>query len=482
MKIINWLKKTFRFTETTESDIYGTPVSDRDLNYWNNRPLSPIWQSEIFRDKTQTIRTIQALNKARHLSRYLYETNSNAQGAINGLNRYVIGKGSDVSFQSATKEVDPPVRLTDNVTVFIDEFKWKRKWKLIEREIYRRYLIDGEVFIKLSLDSDGVTKIEFIEPDQVLPPFNENFEGKWSWGINTGDNLSDTQTPIAYNIRNLRNNTEQQVPAQFIKHLKRGSNLNQKRGIPALYPCQDEISGSQKLRYATREGEKVRASIAYVRQHAQASQATITTLQTSLSNGELTRYNQDGSQYDVSYQNIEPGSVQDIPEGMEYQPPPTSSNAEAAASAIKLSLEAVASALEVPYWMVSGDNNSSSYASSLTSESPFLKMVEGEQDVLTDYFDDILTAIIEIGIEQDILPVNTLEQIDLHINLASPVVRNLLEETQRNLLLNQAGQLSAQTWSANEGRDYDAEQANIAKETDYIDKVDGEEEKQNDTE
>ncbi|AMV27360.1 Phage portal protein, lambda family [Gemmata sp. SH-PL17] len=455
---VNWFRGTLK--EASQSDIYGTPVSDYELNTWNGRPLTPVWGPELFPDKLQTIRTLQELNRVRHVSRYLYERNPNASGGINGMGRYVVGCGSAQEVQSTDPDKEAPPALAKAVTALLDEFKKASRWKIIEREIYRRYLTDGECFIELTPMDDGITAVKFVEPDSIVPPEGQSFEGPWSWGILTRPDRPGV--PVAYNVRDYSTNTERRVPAQFIFHLKRGTNLNQKRGLPALTACIDELQGGNKLRYASREGEKVRASIAYVRQFAQAPATAIQSLQSAQASGTFQRSTPNGTQ-DVTYQQIEPGTVQDIPEGLEYQPPPPSPNSEAAAMSVKLSLEATAAALEAPYWLISGDSTASSYASSLTAESPFIKLVEGEQSVLSEYVDDVLTAVIEIAAEQerDNIPMDVLDQIDLHVNYTVPVVRQKLDEAHRNEILRKAKIKSPQTISAEEGLDYEKEQANF---------------------
>ncbi len=454
----NWFRGTLK--EATATDLYGTPVSDNELNTWNGRPLTPVWGPELFKDKLQTIRTLQQLNRVRHVSRILYERNPNASGGINGMGRYVVGSGSAQDVQSTDPDKEAPEQLAKAIGALLDEFKKACCWKIVEREIYRRYLTDGECFIQLTPMDDGITALKFIEPDSIVPPEGQSFEGPWSWGILTDPDRPGK--PLAYNVRDYGTNTERRVPAHFIFHLKRGSNLNQKRGLPALTSCIDELEGGQKLRHASREGEKVRASIAYVRQFAQTPAGPIQALQSANASGTYQVATQNGT-HDVTYQQIEPGTVQDIPEGLEYQPPPPSPNSEAAAMSVKLSLEAASAALECPYWLISGDSTASSYASSLTAESPFIKLVEGEQGVLSEYVDDVLTAVIEIAAEQerDNIPLDVLDQIDLHVNFTVPVVRQKLEEAQRNEILRLAKIKSPQTIAAEEGLDYEKEQANI---------------------
>lgn len=89
-------------------------------------------------------------------------------------------------------------------------------------------------------------------------------------------------------------------------------------------------------------------------------------------------------------------------------------------------------------------------------------MVEGEQDVLGEYVDSILTAVIEIAAEQEQRhPADVLDKIDLHVNYTVPVVQQKLEEA-RATGARLAKIKSPQTIAAEEGLDYDKEQANFA--------------------
>jgi capsid protein len=453
-KIKRFFGRVRETTELSHSEIYGTPIVDRPV-------YGPIYGAELYKENLQTVRTIQELNRLRHISRYLYERNGNAFGAIDGIGRYVINSGSKQTVASTDPDRDPPKRLSFAVTEHLKAFKKANQWKTVEREIYRRYLVDGEVFILLTPNEDGITSLTFIEPDQIVPPEGESHTERWSWGI-----LKSGGIPIRYNVRDYTTNTERQIPAVFVFHLKRGSNLNQKRGLPALTPCIEDLLGGNKLRYAAREGQKVRSAIAYVRQHAQAPVGSIQALQNSVTSATVQR----GDGQTVVFQRVEPGSVQDIPEGLEYKPPPTSADTEAVAVNVKLSLEAVAATLQCPYWLISGDSTASSYASSLTAESPFIKLVESDQDVMSEYVDDVLTAVIEIATEQEVesLPFDTLEKVDLQVTYTVPVVRQKLEETQRNEILRNARIKSRATIAAEEGLDFEKELANFAAEDEQI--------------
>ena len=302
----------------------------------------------------------------------------------------------------------------------------------------------------------------------------ENWEGPWSFGVLTsgdpassdyGQNLAwDTQTVRAYNVNYPLVNRDELVMPQFMFHLKSNVKKNQKRGISSLYSTDEDLRGTQKLRYAAREGAKIRASIPYVREHQQADLAALQSLQESLITATVPRTDQWANQYDVNVQQIEPGSVVDIPESLKMNNPPTDPNADAVERNLKHGVETIAARFNAPAWLVGGASNDSSYASSLTSESPFLRVVLKQQAKQTGYWKAIFKAVLEIAIEQGRLAEGAIERLHIVVKAQNPQARNKKEEADTNLILYQNKVRSLQTWSADLGDDYDEEQARIKEE------------------
>lgn len=434
---------------------------DRIFRY-RGMPLYPIWGNEQKQDRPQTIRTLQDLTWARNLSCYLAEYNPNASGLLRGLVSYTVASGSCVKVVSVDEDDEPPKMLSKKAASILKKFRRVNKWAGVEKEMEERLHKHGEFFLRLYPDEDNVTKARFIEPAQIKPPAGADSEGPWSWGILTDP--GDTQTPRAYNVHDFQTNEDEEVEAQFVIHVKINVPRNAKRGIPSFWACHDELSGTAKLRHATREGEKIRASIAYIREWATASRNAIAALQDENFTDTINRLGDNGTEREVKVQKVEVGSVVDVPEGMKFVAPPDSPNSEAAGTSVTQSLQSVAARFQVPYWIVSGDPDATNFATSLTVESPFTKSIESDQSALVEGEVDLHHRVLEIAIEQNQLPADALDVIEVAVEFPSPVARNRLEETTRNSTLNQAGLLSKATWSAREDLERDTEKANLMQE------------------
>ena len=477
------LDQQLRLSESVTDSIYGTPIPFEQIYSYRGTPLIPLFFREVYQAKGTTLRLVQDFDRSRNLARYAYETNPNAQAVINGLAAYVVASGYDVvvtekkrknNSEGENSEASPEVEQAQDIIdefIEVNELREAADGCPVYDEAFNRSHIEGECFIRLFFDEEGIepTQCRFIEPDNIRPPHGANWEGPWSFGILTagdlansgyGQNLAwNTQTPLLYNVNYPLVDRDETVKPQFIFHLKSNVKKNQKRGISSLYSTDEDLRGTQKLRYAAREGAKIRASIPYVREHQQADLAALQSLQNSLSTAIAPRSTESGGQYDISVQQIEPGSVQDIPESMKMQDPPADPNADAVERNLKHGLETIAARFNAPVWLVGGASNEGSYASSLTSESPFLRTVLKQQAKQTGFWRAVFKAVLEIAIEQGRLADGAIERLHIVVKALNPLARNKKEEADTNMVLHDDGVISIQSWAADAGYDYDEEQA-----------------------
>ena len=107
--------------------------------------------------------------------------------AINGHeNRisYIVGPGH--SYRAAVcKGMDESMDLAMQVQKLLDNFIHENRWQLRQQEIVRRLDRDGEAFLRFFVDRDGMTRIRFIEPDQVATPPALATDPSASFGIQT---------------------------------------------------------------------------------------------------------------------------------------------------------------------------------------------------------------------------------------------------------------------------------------------------------
>lgn len=446
---------------------YGEPFAPRYGDWFSIG--APTANADIFLDRSKAIRNVQQLNLAQNGAEDLAETNPNASGICKAMNHYVVGTGATYNLVSADEDQDPPPALCKKLKRFFKKFVKVNKWKDMERDMERRLLVHGEFFLRLFPDEDNVTKVRFVEPQQVIPPVGESSTGDWSWGIQTAP--GDTRTPLAYNVRDFRNNEDEIVEAMFIIHVKAGVLSNAKRGIPRFLSTEDELRGSSRVRWASREGEAIRRAITHVRKWPETvgkteveamadAEATDFLAPSALPGPTDARARGYSTETVRTVQLHGPSSIDTNADILD----PPSVSFEGAEIVVDQSLQAVAACFQVPEWVVSGKTDVSSYASSLTTESPFTKTIEQDQDVLAGAEVECFERVIEIGIEQGELPADTLEEVEIEVAFPSCVVRNKKEETDRRLALFDKKLVSASTVVSEEGYDPDHEKSKIQEE------------------
>jgi len=113
--------------------------------------------------------TEHTLRELRQQCRRLAATN---EFAINGHeNRisYIVGAGHSYR-ASVCKGMDAPADVPMRVQKLLDEFQEENRWQLRQQEIVRRIDRDGEVFLRFFVDHEAMTRVRFVEPDQVVTP------------------------------------------------------------------------------------------------------------------------------------------------------------------------------------------------------------------------------------------------------------------------------------------------------------------------
>ena len=483
--------KPARLTEDTASQVIGPrfPVEQLATFRYNGAAAGFFVGRDLYPWKSNTIRTLWDHDIQRYLGRNLYESNCNAKGVLNGLSGYVVGRGFTFKvvdredegepgqFSEQTEpphsekpgvdESDPasspapePSPLAKKVRKLLADFCETAKvsgrdgW---HAEGFMRWHRDGEFFLRLFPQVDGPTLARCVEPDMVRPPLDQSLEGPWAFGILTDP--EDLDTPKAYNII-YPGEKHVRVDAERIFHLKNNVSRNVRRGLSTYWSCSDELYGTSKLRYTSREGEKVRQAIAYIRQHALADKNSIVNLQAGTVTQTQQRWDADGVMRDVPMERSEPGSVVDIPKGLDYKPGPAAETGsqDGAKIAEDQGLAAVAANWVVCTFLVTGQGDSGTYASAVVAESPMLNTVLAQQEVHTTFWRAVYKAVVQIEIDKGALPEDTFEQVDIHLVAPNPS-RNKKEAVESDKILADAGLLSDDTFATRHNLDLEEEQA-----------------------
>ena len=448
-------RKEKLFEQYASFSYTGPPDFDRTIEPALASWTAPLWSRDLYPYKPTTIRTQLQLDMQRNLARILAETDPNAVAILTGFRSYCVGSG-------LTYVIDGSEQLIQRGTKYLAKFDKVNQMKDVAYEILWRFIRDGEFFIRIEPGERGISWIRFIEPDQIRAPAGEMTDGipefaPYAWGILTENH--DTLNPLRYCIW-YSDSEQEEVEPQYIIHKKANVDMNRKRGLSYFYPCHMILQNVAKLRRSNAIGNSVREAIAYFRQWEVMPEEPPNLNNIPIPSWVKQDWNPDGKQYPVGVQYEEAGTIKDIPRGMtlpsqsDMGPDPVSCDL-----AIKHGLRASAARMQAPYWMVSGDADTSSYAASLTAESPFIHTIQFLQSVITDTVREIYERVLAHGEEQLLLPESIGDRVTVEVSAPSPVARDRVKEVQADALLVKMGAMSIPTLQSKHGLDPEVEKA-----------------------
>ncbi len=392
----------------------------------------------------------QMLADLRNQCRRLAATN---EFAINGHeNRisYIVGPGH--SYRAGVcKGMEAPNDAALQVQKLIERFQQENRWQLRQQEIVRRLDRDGEVFLRFFPGRDGLTRVRFIEPDQVVTPSELAGDHSASFGIQTdGD---DVETVLGYYVDG------EFVNAADVQHRRANVDFNVKRGLPLYVPVRKNLRRAERLLRNMSVVAEIQSAIALIRKHRGASRSGIEQFvaadadaaATDSANGRTRHYSQYG-----------PGTILDAPAGMEYDFPARGLDASSFIGVLQAELRAIAARLVMPEFMFTSDASNSNYASTMVAEGPAMKMFERLQASLVEQDRAVMWRVVHNAIAAGALPPGDCEGIEIQIIPPSLHVRDQLQQAKVDRIVFNSGVLSPQTWSQHLGLDYDQEQKNMA--------------------
>jgi hypothetical protein len=390
--------------------------------------------------------TEEELAEIRRQVRHLVNTNEFAINGIENRVSYLVGTGH-VYRACVRKGIDAPAELEAEVQAVIDDFLLVNRRQARQQEIVRRLDRDGEVFLRLFTDAEGMTRVRFVEPDQVATPQELANVPEASFGIHT--EREDVESVLGYYIDG------EPVEADEIQHRKSNVDANVKRGLPLYFPVRKNLRRIEKLLRNMSVVAEIQSAIALIRKHRGATRSGIEQFvvdqsQSATVNGRTRHL----SQY-------APGTIIDAPSGVEYDFPTQGIDASNFVAVLQAELRAVAARLVMPEFMFTSDASNSNYASTLVAEGPAVKMFERLQGNLKNDDREVLWRVIAHAVEAGRLPLEVHKWVDIQITPPSLEVRNNLQQTQVEKIAYEKGILSPQTWSLKLGLDYDQEQKNL---------------------
>jgi capsid protein len=394
--------------------------------------------------------TEQSLAELRAQCRALAATN---EFAINGHeNRisYIVGPGH--SYRAAVcKGMDESMDLAMQVQKLIDNFIHENHWQQRQQEIVRRLDRDGEAFLRFFVDRDGMTRIRFIEPDQVLTPPGLAGDPSASFGVQT--DRDDVESTLGYYLDG------QFIDEQEVQHRRANVDFNVKRGLPLYTPVRKNLRRAERLLRNMSVVAEIQSAIALIRKHRGASRSGIEQFVANNADGNVTSGATGRTRHFSQYG---PGTILDAPAGMEYDFPARNLDASSFVAVLQAELRAIAARLVMPEFMFTSDASNANYASTLVAEGPAVKMFERLQAGMIEHDRAVMWRVIDNAVAAGALPPSVREIVQLQITPPSLHVRDQLQQAQVDRIAFNHGVLSPQTWSQHLGLDYAQEQKNLA--------------------
>ncbi len=439
-----------RLTEACDAlwDMFVDPREayvDDDGTWWNTIHVEG--QSEV--SSSVPFATEQQLAEIRQQSRRLAATNEFAINGIENRTSYLVGSGH-IYRASVRKGADASPELELEVQHILDEFQHVNRWQARQQEIVRRLDRDGEAFLRFFVDAQGMTRVRFIEPDQVQTPQELANHAAASFGIQT--DVNDVESVMGYFVDG------EMVDGSTVQHRKANVDSNVKRGLPLYYPVRKNLRRIEKLLRNMSVVAEIQSAIALIRKHRSTTRSGVEQFvadQSQATGGGANGRTKFLSQY-------APGTILDAPAGVEYDFPASGIDAANFVTVLQAELRAVAARLVMPEFMFSSDASNASYASTLVAEGPAMKMFERLQANLANDDCEVMWRVVENAARAGKLPANVRRLVDIQITPPSLQLRDQLRACQVERIAFEKKVLSPQTWSLRLGLDYDQEQKNLA--------------------
>jgi hypothetical protein len=427
------------------------------------------------------------VRRQRAEARVLCELFPVAKSALRKLTDYIIGSGWDFIVQPKKRFKKDPTATAIAFTVqaAVDKLlEYNSFVGHLDRQLHETSRIDGDAFPALYPEGNCV-RIEPIDPGCIVEPANkrplEDHLGTghrlngWWHGVHTVWNPAirrdDVARPLGFHavFDNIGDQWDY-LPANRIEQIKRNVCDQARVGVSDFLPVLSDLESEAKLRRNTAVGAAILAAIVGIRQHAEgATQSTVENMVSGSATGTYQKVLSDGTSRTTQFQQVQPGTIKDIPKGMEWLVGPMGTlNSPVYIEVGQYILRIVGGIWSMPEFLITGDASNANYASTLVAESPFVKYCEGEQGAYASSFERLIWKALAILCRMNQLGGCTWQQIvamlEINAEYASPASRDKLQQAQANQILVDAGVMSKRTWANDSGLDYDEEQQNTATE------------------
>jgi hypothetical protein len=369
--------------------------------------------------------------------------------AINGHeNRvsYVVGAGHAYRV-TAKGPPEADASLVREVQGLLDQFVRANQWHKRQQEIVRRRDRDGEVFLRLFVTPEGMTRIRFVEPSQVATPPRQANDPSASFGVQT--DADDVETVRGYYVDG------RFVDGSLIQHRKANVDANVKRGLPLFYPVRKNLRRSDKLLRNMSVVAGIQSAIALIRKHGTGTRSTVQQFVQGQADASVASPATGRTSH---FQRYAPGTILDAFAGTDYQFPAASIDAARYVVVLQAELRAIAARLVMPEFMLTSDASNANYASTMVAEGPAVRMFDRLQHEMIEDDLELLSRVVRAAVDAGRLPREALTEVDIEGIPPSLAVRDRLKEAQADQILVRNQAMSPQTMALRHGLDAEKEQ------------------------
>jgi len=380
-----------------------------------------------FYEHESDLRTIRA--KSRNLATFT----SIAVGAIEALQAYTIG--GEWQYEAVTREgVHANSQLLALAQRVVDDALERNEFQgTLDEAIHKTAREDGEALTAVYHCGGGNVNIELIDADCLREPANgkdidralgaTEFIGRgkptsWTFGVHNIYNPVMRRINYAHAVgyHCVFDETGREwdylpaFPQQFASgsrlggkcliHLKMNVPPAAKRGLSDFYPIQEVLERNYILGRNLAVGAAIQAAIAYIREHAGNTTRDGVVSQLSTALDSLSRAATASRTDGKTQNNFPPGTVIDTSALAKYHAGPLGELRSPVFVEICAFLSrCVGVRWLMPEYIISGDASNANYASTLVSESPFVKAREADQRRFAAHFKRILWAALKIAFD-----------------------------------------------------------------------------------
>lgn len=413
----------------------------------------------------------------RGIARFIQQTDEIGIAALETVKNYTIGDGIEIQIKPKDEKSKTLLPVSKRCQELIDHFLDCNDWIGDgDRHAVERTHRDGELMIALQHRGGPDVEARFACPSFLTQPDDprklEDYLGlpslDWKYGIAT--DWGNTQRRHGYFLQWFGDDNDWDfVPPTHMVYEKINTDREVKRGMSDYYAVYVNLERASKLLGNTLMGSAVQAAIAYIREHgAGVSGRQIEDFANRRSTSRTTVPTQTGGTATRRAKKIEPGTVIDTQAGVKYIAGPLGQQQRTSFIEImQAALRVVGIRWTIPEYMISGDASNANFASTLVSESPFVKSAQARQGIHKRANEKLAWKVLGICCNAGLIPGWTLPKLKkvltITVDVPQITTRDPLKENQSHKIEADAGILSLDTWATKAGYKLADEQAKGAK-------------------